>query len=559
MRFRKKKDSIKANFEQFLKDYNITYTVNQEDNGATYFNFEFQAGHFVACVRKQDDCIDVTYPAIATVPISQLPLVRSKCNDYNNSNILFKFTYSLDNRDSEVSIHLSFFNNLFIAETMLDELKAAFHFQREWIRNYDEALSISKDYDSIDLESELYKHQHEMFLLRRLELTHQMGTSVASVAAGTNSLPLWQLLDTVNPLPECQLLFMTVNTVSGQQRIEDETAIRNYDLRHALVEGTGKEARLVRDYALIDLHYKQGRDEKPMMATISITAEGEDDRSIYCRVTVTIHPRNASRMNSLSNEGRQPHSVSLLIALDRSDDKKRQQEFEYMWSDAQLKAHNGEKDSLTDDQLLLGQVRVADVAYNLYWGVQSFNSGRYYEAILYLENVYNSYRGDFFEMGSEGKRLFLETAYKLGFCYNELGLYKQAFYYLDLTSNDGNIRHTMEMVNTMANGKDVRLFSYTEAVLDEVKRNFSEDDEMPDSIRDFINFLRRRRGYAYINFNQLDQAEKIFTQMLNEEENADYAIQELAYIKDLRQMRGETPEPDAPDIDLSLPPKTPPF
>ena len=559
MRFRKKKDSIKANFEQFLKDYNITYTVNQEDNGATYFNFEFQAGHFVACVRKQDDCIDVTYPAIATVPISQLPLVRSKCNDYNNSNILFKFTYSLDNKDSEVSIHLSFFNNLFIAETMLDELKAAFHFQREWIRNYDEALSISKDYDSIDLESELYKHQHEMFLLRRLELTHQMGTSVASVAAGTNSLPLWQLLDTVNPLPECQLLFMTVNTVSGQQRIEDETSIRNYDLRHALVEGTGKEARLVRDYALIDLHYKQGRDEKPMMATISITAEGEDDRSIYSRVTVTIHPRNASRMNSLSNEGRQPHSVSLLIALDRSDDKKRQQEFEYMWSDAQLKAHNGEKDSLTDDQLLLGQVRVTDVAYNLYWGVQSFNSGRYYEAILYLENVYNSYRGDFFEMGSEGKRLFLETAYKLGFCYNELGLYKQAFYYLDLTSNDGNIRHTMEMVNTMANGKDVRLFSYTEAVMDEVKRNFSEDDEMPDSIRDFINFLRRRRGYAYINFNQLDQAEKIFTQMLNEEENADYAIQELAYIKDLRQMRGETPEPDAPDIDLSLPPKTPPF
>ena len=221
MRFRKKKDSIKANFEQFLKDYNITYTVNQEDNGATYFNFEFQAGHFVACVRKQDDCIDVTDPAIATVPISQLPLVRSKCNDYNNSNILFKFTYSLDNKDSEVSIHLSFFNNLFIAETMLDELKAAFHFQREWIRNYDEALSISKDYDSIDLESELYKHQHEMFLLRRLELTHQMGTSVASVAAGTNSLPLWQLLDTVNPLPECQLLFMTVNTVSGQQRIED--------------------------------------------------------------------------------------------------------------------------------------------------------------------------------------------------------------------------------------------------------------------------------------------------------------------------------------------------
>lgn len=213
-----------------------------------------------------------------------------------------------------------------------------------------------------------------------------------------------------------------------------------------------------------------------------------------------------------------------------------------MWSDAQLKAHNGEKDSLTEDQLLLGQVRVADVAYNLYWGQRMFDAERFYEAILYLENVYNSYREDFFEMKNEPRRVFMEAVYKLGFCYNELGLYKQAFYYLDLIASDGNIRHTMELVNTMANSKDLRLFNYTEGVMEEVKRNFREDDELPENIKDLINFLRRRRGYAYIDFNQLDQAEKIFTQMLDEEENADYAINELAYIKKLRKMRGESIE-----------------
>jgi len=106
-------------------------------------------------------------------------------------------------------------------------------------------------------------------------------------------------------------------------------------------------------------------------------------------------------------------------------------------------------------------------------------------------------------------------------------------------ASDGNIRHTTELVNTMANSKDLRLFSYTEGVLDEVKRNFNVEDEVPDNIKSFVNFLRRRRGYAFINFNQLDKAEKIFTQMLNEEENADYAINELAYIKKLRQQRGE--------------------
>ena len=541
MRLRKKKDSVIADFEKFLKDNNCKYDIEHEDNG-TYYNFEFQAASFVASIRKQDDCLEVTYPVMASAPMSQLDLVRSKCNERNNANILFKYTYSTDHESNVVNVHLSFFNNKVNSEEFINELKAAFHFQREWIREFDEAVDNAKDYDTSDLESELYKRHREMFMLRRLEMKHQLDSSAASIAHDTKSLTLWQMLETVAPLPLSRLLFMTVNTVSGQQRIEDEQAIRNFDLRHALTEGNGQQARLVRDYAVLDLHYKQGLDQQPRMLTIALTAEGDDSNSIYTRVTVTQVPRNASRMNSLSNESRQPRSVTMLIALDRSDDKKRQQEFDYMWSDAQLKARNGEKDSLTDDQLLLGQVRVADVAYNLYWGQRMFDAERFYEAILYLENVYNSYREDFFEMKNEPRRVFMEAVYKLGFCYNELGLYKQAFYYLDLIASDGNIRHTMELINTMANSKDLRLFNYTEGVMEEVKRNFREDDELPENIKDLINFLRRRRGYAYIDFNQLDQAEKIFTQMLDEEENADYAINELAYIKKLRKMRGESIE-----------------
>ena len=538
MRIRRKKESAKAGLEQFLKKYNCRYDIEHEDN-TTVYHLEYQAGHFVAAIRQQDDCVEVTYPVMATAPMSHLDLVRSKCNERNNSNILFKYSYSIDHEKNEISLHMSFFNNQVIPESMEHQLGAAFHFQREWQRDFDEAVALCKNSDSMDLESELYKHHREMFMLRNQEIRHQMGPEIANIAAGTRNLTLWQLLETVSPLPQAQLLFMTVNTVSGQQRIDSVEEIRNYDLRRALVEGEGKQARLARDYAVLDLHYKQGRDEKPTMATIALTAEGEDEHCIYSRVTVTVPPRNASRMNSISNEERKPHSTSMLIALDRSDDKQRQQEFDYMWSDAKLKIKNGEQESLSEDQEMLSQVINADVAYNLYWGQQYFMAGRYYEAILNLGNVFNSFRENFFEMTAEHKRVFMEVAYKLGFCYNELGLYRQAFYYLDLMASDGNIRHTMELVNAMANSKDLRLFSYTEEVMEEVKRNFSEDDELPENIKDFINFLRRRRGYAFIDFNQLDKAEKIFTQMLDEEDNADYAINELAYIKKLRQLRGE--------------------
>ena len=562
MRIRKKKNSVIADFEKFLKDNNCNYDIEREDNG-TFYNFEFQAARFVASIRKQDDCLEVTYPVIATAPMSQLALVRAKCNERNNGNILFKYSYSVDHEKNVVNIHLSFFNNWVTADELTHELKAAFHFQREWYREFDEAVGMAKDSESFDLESELYKHHREMFMLRRLEMKHQLDSSAANVALGTKPLTLWQMLETVAPIPKSTLLFMTVNTVDSQQRIEDETAIRDFDLRHALTEGEGPQARLVRDYAMLDVHYKQGNDEQPRLLTIALTAEGDDKHSIYTRVTVTQVPRNASRMNSLSNEDRQPRCVTMLIALDRITDKQRQQEFEYMWTDAMIKLKNGERDGMTAEQELLGQVKTADVAYNLYWGQQMFYAERYYEAMLYLGNVFNSYRECFFEMESEQRQLFMEAAYKLGFCYNELGQYRQAFYYLDLIANDGNIRHTMELVNSMANAKDLRLFSYTEEVMDEVRRNFSEDDEMPDNIRDLINFLRRRRGYAYIDFNQLDKAEEIFTQMLDEEENADYAINELAYIKKLRQQRsgdtdikGDLTPPDLEDLDL---PKDCPF
>ena len=536
MRIRKKQSSATSDFEQFLKAYNCTYHVDT-DNQSTTYSFDYQAAHFIATIRSQNDCVEITYPCMSTTSIDYLDLVRSKCNERNNNNILFKFSYTIDHEENRLNIHLSFFNNSVNPELIAHELGAAFHFQRDWQSDLDAAIADSKDTSNHDLESDLYKFQREMFLLRRMEMRHQLDSRAANISNGTGTLPLWQALETVAPLPAAHLLFMTVNTITGQQRIKNEEDIRNFDLRNVLVDGKGKQARLARDYALLDLHYTQGEDQQPLMTTIALTAEGEDEHSIYTRVTITHPMRNASRRNSLSNENRQPKSVSLLIALDRSDEQQRQQEVEYMWSDAQLKVQDQENDSLSDDQKLLCQVNNADEAYNLYWGQRMFNNGRYYEAILYLENLFNSYREDFFEMRPDRKHMFLEVAYKLGFCYNHLGLYKQAFYYLDLMASDGNIRHTMELVNALANSKDLRLFSYTEGVMEEVKRNFDNNEELPDNIKDFINFLRRRRGYAFIDFNNLDKAEKIFTAMLDEEDNADDAINGLATIKKLREQK----------------------
>ena len=379
-----------------------------------------------------------------------------------------------------------------------------------------------------------------MHMLRCQEMMHQiMNTSLnLQLFSCEEPLTLDNVLEYIEPTlsHHAQMLFMTVNTVSGQQRLENENDIQGFDLRRALVEGTGAEARLVRDYAVLDLHYKLGKEEKPQMATIALTAEGEDKNTIFTRVTITLPMRNASRANSLSNDERVPHSKSFLIGLGRNGDKQFK-EAEYMWTDALLKIKNGEQSSMSEDEILLSQVYKPDVAYNLYWGNLYFCEKRYLEAIIYLENVFNSYRQEFFDLSGDEKRMLMEVAYKLGFCYNDMGLYKQAFYYLDLMATDGNIRHTTELVNTMANNKDLRVFNYTDGVMEEIKRNFENEEELPENIRQFVYFLRRRRGYALIEFGKLDEAEKIFTSMLDDPENAAYASHELNYIQHLRSIR----------------------
>ena len=58
-------------------------------------------------------------------------------------------------------------------------------------------------------------------------------------------------------------------------------------------------------------------------------------------------------------------------------------------------------------------------------------------------------------------------------------------------------------------------------------------------MQSFINFMRRRRAYALIDHHQLDEAEKAFTAMLDDPENSDYALSELAYIKRLRHSENQ--------------------
>ena len=171
----------------------------------------------------------------------------------------------------------------------------------------------------------------------------------------------------------------------------------------------------------------------------------------------------------------------------------------------------------------------------MYWGRKLMLDKCYYQALQHLENAFNGMRTIYLDLRKEMRNAFVETCYYIGFCYTELRLYRDAYYYLDYVRSDGNVRHTTELINCLANGKDFRLFAVTDDIAQSIRDQYEHDEDIPDGLQSFINFMRRRRAYALIDHHQLDEAEKAFTAMLDDPENSDYALSELAYIKRLRQ------------------------
>ena len=122
---KKKRQPIIKDFEQFLKAYNCTYTTEKEDSG-TYIFFKFQGGNFIASFLRSNDFVEITFPCIASAPVDKMNYVRSKCNDINNKNALFKVYYTIDHEENNIDISISFFNNRVTPDEMVNELTAAF-------------------------------------------------------------------------------------------------------------------------------------------------------------------------------------------------------------------------------------------------------------------------------------------------------------------------------------------------------------------------------------------------------------------------------------------------
>ena len=517
----------------------------QEEKDAAIIRFNFQSGHFGIRIINKRPQVELSYLFFAEAEMSDVNIVRHVCNHFNLNSDGPRFSYTLNEETNIIDLHIM--TPLLLDEERAEEIVSTamvdiFAWQNSFVRYLTEVKNDAKNSSTPDLEWAAKEVERDFFLLREQELRHQKkGADWRQNDKEAATLRQW--MDKVFGFVD--VVFSELIVITDElMTISDREAIATYNLSDSLIAN----GAFVRQKAMLDLvFFLPAHPTTRRRMTFSIQqADGCDD-ILYYQVVATLLPLPSGIGRPLNSREVQVQSQAVLLAYDLRSTKQLQDEFVYMWKEAKSKMANGEENQLTEEQQMLAKVEHVDAARFVYRSRTLYRQKRYYEAIACLENAYRLMNPNYQRLSKAEKSVFSEVCYMLGFCYNELRQYDRAYYYLSLIIGLNHALYAQGYVNCLINLGDHRALMAIDSILEDLRSSLSEDedDEIEHPLRPFLQFLYRRKSYVLIGLRRLDEAEEILRQMMDDPESADFALDELAYIQQLRE-KGNINRNDVP-------------
>lgn len=510
-----------------------------EDADSRSYKFTYQSGRFILQPLPDRHQAHLKFLYIGECDLEKLDCMRNVCNDCNLHNKHLTVVYTLDEEEGKACAHI-------LGEVMLNtsieailpdierRLRECFYMRNLFSSLMQDAEKESETNGFGDPETERAQTQREIFLRNELEISYHEKEQLPRLNE-TECLTLGQLTDTFFKEKAGTPILLEIVTHELNCLTEAEE-IQNFDLLSPLILGKGEDAAFIRNDATLILTYQPTTHARPRTLHIVLHKEGDTKETLYVRLTVCLSATSPAVHSSLLNPDNKAAVYNFIAAYDRIPTEQLRNEFQYMWQDAQEKTDEGKTDELTEEQRLIQYCTYPDVAVNLYRGRSLMRQKRFYEALLHLENAQKVLNDSFHILHSSYKEKFYELCHYIGLCYCHLGLYKLAYFYLDIAFVQNNIRYTEEYINCLVNSNDFRSLPLVSNLLEQVENKLEENIEEPDEkIRSFRNFLRRRKVSIYIRLNCLEPAEEMLKPMLDEPDCNDYALNELARIQRLRR------------------------
>ena len=516
-----------------LRALNCT-PVWSKENEDSLADYTYQGSSFRIRLVKNSPFMKLSCLSFYSVHAEQMELMRNICNQCNLNTDNCRLTYMVNKADGTAHMHilssllLTNIMPLVLFKRIMDDI---FLWKNVFIRRFEEVVKDTEAVGNADIEKAGMELSRNIYLVREQEMLHQSAGPEWREEPNSR-LTLKYLLSTAMGLSHFLPIRMTVIYDEHESHKIETDEIRNFALSTMLID----EGRFTHHAATFFLSYfDRILPDKERHLIVHLSAELGDEQSLYSRITITQIPLSAQRINPVGTDNNKTIALSMLAAYDLRPSQSRIDEFRYLWKEAMAKLQREGFDALTEDERLIIACINPQVGYHLYRGKMLFTRKCFIEAIPFLEYVYHTLHRYLPGPQLEVHQYFFEVSYMLGFCYNALHQYDRAYYYLELLLPLHNIIYTEEYINCMVNGGDLRAYGVIEGILQELG-NLPNKEKINGHFDLFESFLKRRKAYLLVEQENYDEAEKLLRSMIDEPENSDFAIQELAYI---RKRKGE--------------------
>lgn len=318
-------------------------------------------------------------------------------------------------------------------------------------------------------------------------------------------------------------------------------AVLFYDEVGRIWPKRGENTTLVISYRPGRIINKKNAPDKSKYGTdssIIIFIRSIDATNDYMRVSVMIpNFSNTDDFRSGAHSENAPFTTSFVLAIDvmpRAISEELLREFDGI-KESLLKK-DLQRDKLTKDETLILQsmsYTVSRMISDFEYGKKLVQEQRYADALLHLQNAYERLKEDVVVVTNNPriKDIFNDTCFNIGLCFNEMGQYDRAIYYLDMINGVGKITYTIEYLNAMINNGDPRSMSIVLHYIGEFKDGTRPIDSEEASM--FYDFLHRRLAYLFIEYKMWDRARNLLEQLKNSPTCNDFAVSELEYLDNI--------------------------
>lgn len=522
-----------------LHELNVKAEWSKEkDNQMVHYTY--QGGHFNILLEKNSPYARLTFLYFYQADVDDIGTVRIVCNLCNLNTDACRIVYTLDEKKGKVDVHL--ISVLPVSSRGMKEMLErvmgdAFRWQNTFSMKYDEQKKVDR---KAGMDSELSKAQYErdIQIIREHEMTHQdAGPDMHE--SKTSLMELHSILSTAMGLSDIIPIRLVLAIDDQLTKVDDPDDILNYKVSAPLIEnGAFKHSS-----ATGRLDFYDPRDpltERHLMLDFEVEQSTAD--TLFYRVTLSLVPMSLDNNIGEDSEQHSKQMTSVLLGLDLTPSEERRAHFRYVWKEAMAKQKSGDTDDMTDEEKSIANLQDPHIGYNYYHGRNLYLHHRYYEALLPLTNAYRSFCQicDFHDR--HNLEMLDEFAYLIGCCYMCLHQYERACYYLQQTLPTAHQSYTEAYINCLVDGGDYRAMDIINALLSSLQMLLNhldeEDDEderigLPnrEQLERFANFVRRRKAYMLVNLGRYDEAERLLKQMLDDPDNSDFALSELAYIQ----------------------------